>query len=937
MIAKQQEDAGKTPIQRGAADRRGLAEYSGEPERDFTAPMLRMWSPLGNAFREWKEQHPEIVMMLKTEAELVAEFNRQVALASITDPFAGITTELAKAREELTAAQTARQQLLNPPEGQPKATTGERAAADERVKIATDALSKLRETMDKEFRKTLKSEGTKELFAQFDKIRDLSRELGKVRADPKSGRAELSQAEAALEVEKGKLTVMIEQTEERLLTANITNEQRKQDEIALAHLKSELQELADSTEAITTARQQVFGGKYAFSEQGISSGAFGKVFGGYQTMLTEANKILERGGALPKELADSLRLGLEAAGEAAKMPLDLVQLKKLLPELEKMEKTIPGITAKMRQAINVAQLGVQKEGLSFLSPIEAKQKERIKLRADEEQAALQKELELTKTQGQFLLEEQQFQYGQQLIGLHEYHRTRRETIQADGREEVRLQTLKIKELEEVAAATRDPDAKRAAQLQVVQAEQQRLGIQRRVELELTKDINQELTDRLKLYKELRTAEFAFAAQQKGQQGALDQLNHSLEEEAKKYRQLLLDAEKFRAEGRESEAQEAEAAAQRGFDLLLMRQQVGVFEILNKARDREHQIRLGELDVLRQQVDLQEKSRGLQTARVEAGVKAGVVTDFEARQFRNEQNQAAIAENRRRRAAEALILAENEAAMQREIRDIEQQGLSIGKDRVEITKEQQEAQIRWNTIIQGNKSAILDLDGAFITLEASVEEYGKELKKAFVDEFANAMTESISNFKEAGEAWIGMARSITDQIIGIFVEAFTQRLFKRLGVFSMVDRLMNRFFGGGGGPTQVGVGDAIPGIPGLAAEGGLISGPGTGTSDSVPIMASTGEHIMPAAKTAQFLPLLEGIRTGKILPFAKGGIVQSIALSPIIPRRYASGGMVVSDAGASAVQTGGGAANMTVMMHPETLNMTMREWLEHEVVRQHGKR
>ena len=95
--------------------------------------------------------------------------------------------------------------------------------------------------------------------------------------------------------------------------------------------------------------------------------------------------------------------------------------------------------------------------------------------------------------------------------------------------------------------------------------------------------------------------------------------------------------------------------------------------------------------------------------------------------------------------------------------------------------------------------------------------------------------------------------------------------------------------------------------------------------------------MPAAKAARFMPLLEGIRTGRILPFATGGTVQSIALGSVIPRRYASGGVVVADGGASAVQPAGGVGNMVVTMHPDTLNMTMREWLEHEVVRQQGRR
>jgi len=104
------------------------------------------------------------------------------------------------------------------------------------------------------------------------------------------------------------------------------------------------------------------------------------------------------------------------------------------------------------------------------------------------------------------------------------------------------------------------------------------------------------------------------------------------------------------------------------------------------------------------------------------------------------------------------------------------------------------------------------------------------------------------------------------------------------------------------------------------------------------MLSAGEHVMPAAQAARFMPLLEGIRTGRILPFAHGGVVQSIAISPIIPRRYAGGGVVMSDAGAGAVQTGNqGSGNMVVSLHPDALNMTMREWLEQEVVRQQGRR
>ena len=164
-------------------------------------------------------------------------------------------------------------------------------------------------------------------------------------------------------------------------------------------------------------------------------------------------------------------------------------------------------------------------------------------------------------------------------------------------------------------------------------------------------------------------------------------------------------------------------------------------------------------------------------------------------------------------------------------------------------------------------------------------------------------------------------------------------FSRMDVGGVVGLGIGLLFGSGGGGRSGSQTRPISRPPEgslAAAEGGPVSGPGTGTSDSIPAMLSAGEHVMPAAKAAQFMPLLEGIRTGKILPFVKGGIVQSIAIASIIPRRYAGGGMV-SDGGASTVQTGGGAGNMVVSLHPDALNLTMREWLEHEVVRQQGRR
>jgi hypothetical protein len=75
------------------------------------------------------------------------------------------------------------------------------------------------------------------------------------------------------------------------------------------------------------------------------------------------------------------------------------------------------------------------------------------------------------------------------------------------------------------------------------------------------------------------------------------------------------------------------------------------------------------------------------------------------------------------------------------------------------------------------------------------------------------------------------------------------------------------------PTQRG--NAVPGDtyrgPGRAL-GGMISGPGTGISDSILARVSNGEYVVNADATRKSLPLLEIINSGKLPGFAGGGLV-----------------------------------------------------------------
>ncbi|WMY06767.1 phage tail length tape measure family protein [Paraburkholderia phenoliruptrix] len=65
-----------------------------------------------------------------------------------------------------------------------------------------------------------------------------------------------------------------------------------------------------------------------------------------------------------------------------------------------------------------------------------------------------------------------------------------------------------------------------------------------------------------------------------------------------------------------------------------------------------------------------------------------------------------------------------------------------------------------------------------------------------------------------------------------------------------------------------------GSVGHYADGGHISGAGTGTSDSIPAMLSNGEFVINAASTRKYRGLLESINSGHMAHFANGGAVGS---------------------------------------------------------------
>jgi tape measure domain-containing protein len=93
-----------------------------------------------------------------------------------------------------------------------------------------------------------------------------------------------------------------------------------------------------------------------------------------------------------------------------------------------------------------------------------------------------------------------------------------------------------------------------------------------------------------------------------------------------------------------------------------------------------------------------------------------------------------------------------------------------------------------------------------------------------------------------------------------------------GFSSIFSSIGSLFGGGGGGGSGMGslisLGMSLFGF----ANGGYVSGRGTGTSDSIPAMLSNGEYVINAKATKMTKPLLEAINQGKLPKFAVGGLV-----------------------------------------------------------------
>lgn len=203
-------------------------------------------------------------------------------------------------------------------------------------------------------------------------------------------------------------------------------------------------------------------------------------------------------------------------------------------------------------------------------------------------------------------------------------------------------------------------------------------------------------------------------------------------------------------------------------------------------------------------------------------------------------------------------------------EAEKQKLNLERSRIPVL-EQIAAKMSEIAAATGNASqlqAVEDLNAQIAQLKASTDESGIAMAK-FKDSLLAGTTDMIENglmslvnangsvadsFKDLARSVLGSLQQMLAKMIAVQIAQKALAAVGSTETGASLIKTAGSIFAGG------------------FAEGGLISGPGTGTSDSIVAAVSNGEFVVNAEATRKNLALLHSLNSGNMPRFADGGLV-----------------------------------------------------------------
>lgn len=182
--------------------------------------------------------------------------------------------------------------------------------------------------------------------------------------------------------------------------------------------------------------------------------------------------------------------------------------------------------------------------------------------------------------------------------------------------------------------------------------------------------------------------------------------------------------------------------------------------------------------------------------------------------------------------------------------------------------------------------VKDLQAQVQNLRISADETAQAIRASFEQGLGSAINSLVDGTAKLQDAVRAFFAEIVRGIAQLATQRFVAGLFGAGGSGAGIVGALASLFGGG------------------KAEGGAIRGPGTGTSDSVLIAASSGEYVQRTAAVRHYgLAFMEAVNSLRFPRFASGGPVAALS-APLAaasaPRwQFADGGMVRAQGGQGA--------------------------------------
>lgn len=497
-------------------------------------------------------------------------------------------------------------------------------------------------------------------------------------------------------------------------------------------------------------------------------------------------------------------------------------------------------------------------------------------------------------------------YAQNLVGVEEYYAARSEIVNRQAQAEL------------------DKEASTIAELQAQRAKVQNLSTGGKAAAEEAKKSKIAGIDR-----EIEATNGRILTIERDRNFALNDISRSREKDLNLLKEEIaaLNLANRATSGLATAEERADAVRQRNA-ALLKKAEENQAEIPNAVavvkRKIEIEVNQAELDKAEEQIrGSQNRLRTAQES-IDIQVKAGVLTETQAREKLVQLNQVYAAD------LEALLPTLEKAANAiggDAVAKVQQWKNAIAEARIVID----ETAVRINGELKDAgtnafKDFITGAKSASDAIKSFVADFAESVAEIASQKFSESLFNNILGSGESGgvggflSGFLGGGGSsskkgqtptdplyvsdtaVTSGLVENPAEAVVGDFFTQVkdGFFSLVDIGSNVFNQIGGFITNLlsstgGSGDSGGGIGGLFksalsligfADGGYVSGAGTGTSDSIVARLSNGEHVTNARQTSKWLPLLNAINSGALdsistrVPtrpyFADGGLVTQAA-------------------------------------------------------------